>query len=342
MIVVALWPRPIRLERDEQGVAHLASGRKQPVSVDLSCLVDVSFLGSGYGLRDEEGGQVFGPLDGRLRLEVREATARRRLELSPETEHAFLGGRSGKPAPKAILVLLSVSALVPLLLVGVAVVRGGGIELERDNSVGAAEVHAAAATPGAVRNPFVGTEPRELYLVGLDARSQRQLPRLAETLRERFGVSGVRTAPFSIDVAELDPARQQLDGWKIAARLLGAHQSVHAGRPAVVIAVTRLDMFFSGAPEDRFAYMTSGFLADGMICGGLISTARFDVWPGSEQERLGKMAGRLFGRCLGIEQGITIRSIRDVDRLDDRAGADDQTIATRRAERRALADAPRR
>ena len=73
---------------------------------------------------------------------------------------------------------------------------------------------------------------------------------------------------------------------------------------------------------------------DGAICGGVISTARFDVWPGSEERRLGKMAARLLGRCLGIAEDVSIRSISDVDGLDDRAGADarDDRPAGRRAQ----------
>jgi hypothetical protein len=109
-----------------------------------------------------------------------------------------------------------------------------------------------------------------------------------------------------------------------------------------VIAVTRVDTFFSGIPEYRFAFMTSRAGDDNAICAGVISTARFDVWPGSKEQRLDKMAGRLLGRCLGIEEeDVSILSVEDVDRLDGLAGADEQTIARRVAERRALPGAPR-
>ena len=321
---------------------HVTVGRKEPVSVDLSRLVDVSFLGGAYGLRDEEGHEVVAPLDERLRFEVRDAAAQRRLELDRETDAALTSGNPGGLAPKSVRLLLASSLLVPLLLVGVTVFRNGGVELERDNSVDAAKLLAANAVPGATLNPFARTEPRELYLVGLDAKSQRQLPHLAATLRERFGIAGLQTPPYVVDAGVIDSSRAQLDGWTITARLLSAHGSVHPGRPVVVIAVTRLDTFYQRALDDRFAFMTSGATAGNVMCGGLISTARFDVWPGSEEERLGKMAGRLLGRCLGIEEEGSIRSIRDVDRLDELAGADAQTIALRLAERRALPGAPSR
>jgi hypothetical protein len=190
-------------------------------------------------------------------------------------------------------------------------------------------------------NPFEESEPHELYLIGLDAASQQRLPRIAKELEERFGMVATQAAPLRLQVGMLDPAREQLDGVKITTRLLTAYESVHSGHPAVVIAVTGLDMFFSGRPDYRFAFMTSGALAGGAICGGVISTARFDVWPGSEEKRLGKMAGRLLGRCIGIEEDVTILSISDVDSLDDRAGADAQTISRHVAERRALPGAPR-
>jgi hypothetical protein len=342
LLVFLLWVRSVRLECDEQGLVHLATGRKNPISVDLSRLVDVSFLGAGYSLRDEEGNHVVGPLDDRLRFEVREAAGRRRLELSPETEGALLSGRSRGHASKLISVVLSANVLAQFCVVGGTVLGNGGFELDRDNRVDATELRAANAVPAAVVNPFVDGEPRELYLVGLDSRSQGQLPRLAEGLGRRFGTVGLLPPPLRLGADELDPVRHQLDGWKITSRLLIAYQTVHPGRPALVIAVTRLDTFFSDAPQDRFAFMTSGATDGNVVCGGLISTARFDFWPGSEEERLAKMAGRLLGRCLGIDEHVSIRSLDDVDRLDGYAGADAQTIARRVAERRALPGAPRR
>jgi hypothetical protein len=341
VIALLLRPSSVRLERDEQGVPHLAIGRgKETSSVDLSRLVDVSFLGAGYGLQDEEGAQIVGQLDGRLRSEVRDAASRRRLQLNPETESALLSGRRGALAPRQIVPLLGLSVLVPLLLVGVTLFRIGGIELGRDNHVDAADVRAAIAVPGAVANPFLNSEPRELYLVGLDATSQRRLPRLADVLEDRFGMAATQTASALLDVGDLNSAREQLDGWRIASRLLSSLQSAHPGRLAVVIAVTRLDTFLPGAPY-RFVFMTGGDIGAKAICGGVISTARFDMWPGSTEKRIAKMASRLLGRCLGIEEDVSIRSIHDVDRLDDRAGADEQTVALRVAERRALPGAPR-
>ena len=342
LLVLLARPSSVRLERDERGGSHLARGRRKPVSVDLSRLAEVSFLGGGYRLRDEDDAQIFAPLDDRLRFEVRDAANRRRLDLSPETEGALLSGRSGAPPAKAIVLLLGLEVLTPLIVVGVTVLTNGGVELGRDNSVDAAKLHAANAAPAAVVNPFVNSEPRELYLVGLDSRSEGQLPRLAQVLRQRFGTVGLLAPPLLVDAGVLDPARHQLDGWRITFGLLRAHQAVHPGRPAIVIAVTRLDTYSSVAAGDRFAFMTSGASDDNVICGGLISTARFDVWPGSEEKRLAKMAGRLLGRCLGIEQDVSIRSVCDVDRLDDHAGADEQTIARRVAERRAIPGAPRR
>lgn len=246
-----------------------------------------------------------------------------------------------KLAPRLIVVLLGLSVLVPSLLLGFAVLRSGGIERGRDNTVDTADVLAARAVPGAVVNPFEESEPQELFLVGLDAASQRRLPRLAETLEERFGMTATQVAPLLLDVAVLDPAREQLDGEQITIRVLAAYASVHSDHPAAVIAVTGLDMFFPRRLDYRFAFMTSNAFVDGAICGGVISTARFDVWPGSETKRLGKMAARLLGRCLGIEEDVSILSISDVDGLDDRAGADAQTIARHVARRRALPGAPR-
>jgi hypothetical protein len=246
-----------------------------------------------------------------------------------------------KVAPSLIVPLLGLSVLVPSLILGVAVLRSGGIELGRDNTVDTADVLAASAVPGAVVNPFEESEPHELFLVGLDAASQQRLPGLAVALEERFGMAATQAAPLLLDVGVLDPARAQLDGEKITSRLLTAYESVHSDHPAVVIAVTRLDVFFSRIPDYRFVFMASGVLADGAICGGVISTARFDVWPGSEEKRLEKMSARLLGRCIGIEEDVSILSISDVDGLDDRAGADAQTIARQVAERRALPGAPR-
>ena len=246
-----------------------------------------------------------------------------------------------KVAPRLIVALLGLSVLVPSLLLGFAVLRSGGIELGRDNTVDTADVLAASAVPGAVVNPFEETEPHELFLVGLDAASQRRLPRLAETLEERFGMTATQVAPLLLDVGVLDPAREQLDGQRITIRVLAAYASVHSDHPAVVIAVTGLDLFYPGRLDYRFAFMTSNAFMDGAICGGVISTARFDVWPGSEEKRLGKMAARLLGRCLGIAEDVSIRSISEVDGLDDRAGADARTIARQVAERRALPGAPR-
>jgi hypothetical protein len=251
-------------------------------------------------------------------------------------------GRRRTLARTAILALLAVCALVQLLLVGGVAFFAGGIELQRDNRVDAARLRAATAVPGAVANPFVDSEARELYLVGLDAKSQGRLPRLADVLGERFGMAATQTAPLLLDLGVLNQAREQLDGQMITSRLLSAHSSAHPLRPAIVIAVTRLDLFFSDIPDYRFAFMTSRAGDDNAICGGVISTARFDVWPGSEETRLGNMAGRLLGRCLGIEEDASILSVDDVDRLDGRAGADRQTIARHVAERRALPGASRR
>jgi hypothetical protein len=253
---------------------------------------------------------------------------------------AIVLGRGSRFAP-AILVLLGVSALAQLFLVGFVAFFDGGIELQRHNSVDAAKLRAATAEAGAVANPFVGSEPHELYLVGLDAKSQGQLPRLADVLAERFGMAATQTAPLLLDLGVLDTAREQLDGVLITARLLSAHSSAHPLRPAIVIAVTRLDLFFSGNPDFRFAFMTSRASDDNAICGGVISTARFDVWPGSEEKRLGKMAGRLLGRCLGIQEDVLVLSVDVIDRLDDRAGAGEQTIRRLVVERRALPGAPR-
>jgi hypothetical protein len=255
---------------------------------------------------------------------------------------AMVVGRRRTFARTAILVLMGMSALAQLLLVGFVVLVAGGIELQRDNRVDAAKLRAAIATTGAVANPFMGREPRALYLVGLDADSARRLPRLADVLEERFGMRATQTAAFLLDAGVLDTGREQLDGSQITSRLLSAHYSAHPRRPAVVIAVTRLDTFFPGRPEYRFAFMTSRASDDNAICGGVISTARFDVWPGSQETRLGKMAGRLLGRCLGLQEDVSILSIDDVDRLNDRAGADGQTIAQRGAARRALPGAPSR
>jgi hypothetical protein len=243
---------------------------------------------------------------------------------------------------RLILALLGVSALAQVLLVGLVAFFAGGIELQRDNRVDADGLRAATAVPAAVANPFVGSEPHELYLVGLDGKSEGQLPRLADVLQERFGMAATQTAPLLLDVGVLDPGREQLDGLEITSRLLSAHQAAHPRRPAVVIAVTRLDMFFAGRLDYRFAFMTSRDSDDKAICGGVVSTARFDVWPGSEEKRLAKMASRLLGRCLGIEEDVSVLSVHYVDRLDDRAGADAQTIAQRVAERRALPGAPQR
>jgi hypothetical protein len=341
VLVAGLRPARIRLERDERGALHLVKGRGNGTSIDLSRLTGVTSVGDQCDLSDEDGARVSFLLDERLRNEVNDAALRRRLELSRETEDV-LAGRGPSRVGFGLLVLFTPGVLIPVLAAGFAVLFGGGITVQRAKAVDASALRAANAVPGAVANPFSGSDPRELYLVPLDATSQHRLPRLSHVLAERFGMQGTLVMPLVVGVGMVDRHRRQLDGWRVAVRLLTAHQAAHPGRPEIVIAVTRLDTFDSRFPADHFAFMTSLASSHNEICGGLISTARFHVWPGSVERRLDKMAGRLLGRCIGVEQDVSIRSIRDVDGLDDRAGADDQTIARQVAARRALPRAPTR
>lgn len=338
--ILAVRTQEVRLERDERSVAHLVAGRKSATSVDLSRLTAVVYEGGGYEVTDETGAQLLASFDERLVAEVREAAGRRRLALDRDTEAALIGGVRGQSPRRRMLGPVGASVALPALMVGLLILNGGGIELDRHNDVDVSELTAVNAVAGAVANPFSSGEPRELYLVALDAKSQRRLPGLAVVLQARFGMTPELTAPLKVDAGVLDRSRKQLDGWKITARLLDAHQQAHPGRPVVVIAVTRLDTFNPERPDDRFAFLTSGASDGNVTCGGVISTARFDVWPGSEEKRLAKMGSRLLARCLYIHEDISIRSIADVDRLDDRAGADSATIAQRVAERRALPRAP--
>jgi hypothetical protein len=337
--VMALRPRPVRLERDEAGAAHVVTGIRDGISVDLSRLVAVSLEDDAYGLRDDDGTQIV-LLDQRLCSEVLDAAARRRLELGPETHAALLAGRPRKQPLNAVIAFLAISTLLPFLTAGFAVLGGDGIELDRDNEVSLSELQAANTIKGALANPFAGRLPRDLYLVPLDETSRRRLPELGETLRERFGMQAASAPPVLLDGGVLNRSRKQLDGWRITDRLLRTYQRTHPGSPVIVIAVTRLDTFNPNRPGDRFAFLTSGATDRNVVCGGVVSTARFDFWPGSEDERLAKMAGRLLARCLDIHENISIRSISDVDRLDERAGADPETIARRVADRRALTGTP--
>lgn len=337
---VALRPRSVRLERDESGAAHLVAGGSDPPTVDLSRLVEVKFMGSGYGMRDQDGGQLIVPLDSRLRNEVTEAAGRHRLELDADTDAALASGYLGRPPLRQLSALAVASVALPAVIVGMMVVVGGGIELDRDNAVHMSDVLAANETYRATGNPFINQSPRELYLIGLDEESQKRLPDLKMMLFYRFGMQSAPTAPMLLDGGLLDTSRDQIDAWQLTSRLIAAHQDAHPGRPAILVGVTALDTFTSAHRDFRFAYLTSGSSSSKAVCAGVISTARFDFWPGSEEERLGKMAGRLLGRCLGIQERVSIQSIADVDRLDARAGADPAAIAQRVAWRRALPGAP--
>jgi hypothetical protein len=339
---LALGRTTVRLERDERWTAWLSAGGRRGASVELSRLVDVEFAGSGYMLRDETGTTIGAPLDERLRAEVQAAAERRGLRLDLQTREALREGRSGEVATRSLLSAAGLAVALPLVWVGVAVFAGGGVEHERSNAVDEDQVRAAATAPGAVLNPFQAEAARELYLVPLDAKSQRRLPDLEHKLESRFGVRATIIRPFRVDVGLLNHNRRQLDGWMITDRLFSAHEAVHPKRPAVIVAITALDTFNPNRPDDGFAFLTSGASGRNELCGGTISTARFDVWPGSEQRRLELMAARLLGRCLGIEQDILVRSVADVDQLDERAGADPQTIAPLVAWRRALRHAPTR
>jgi hypothetical protein len=339
LIVVLARPRQLRLERDERGAAHLVIRGRGGMDLDLSRLAWVDAREGAFRLVRDDGKSVLVTLDARLRAEVSDAARRRRLELSPDTEAALLAGVPQKPPFRRVFALSAATGLLPLLLIGVSVLLGGGIERDRNNEVDPAELRATNTIEGALVNPFAGRPPAELYLVPADSKSRQQLPELATTLRERFGMQPAVAPPALLDADVLNRSRKQLDGWKIADRLIAAYDRTYPERPVVIIAVTRLDTFNPARPDDRFAFLTSGWSDRKFLCGGTISTARFDVWPGSEEERLAKMASRLLARCLSIDEGVSIRSVRDVDRLDDRAGPDAMTIARRVAERRALGGA---
>jgi hypothetical protein len=337
---IAVRPRQLRLERDENGAAHLvAGGRRDSTDVDLSRLVAVDTAEGAFRLRDE-GAELVGPLDRRLRAEVHEAAGRRRLALSPETETALLADVPDPDAFKGVFRITAVTSLLPLAFIGVMVLLGPGVEPDRDHEVTLAELRVARSVAGAVSNPFADRPAAELYLVALDAESQERFAELGELLRLRFGMRPAVAPPLSLQDDMLDQERDQLDGWKITDRLIQRYQLAHPGRPAILIAVVDLDTFNPNRPDDRFAFLTSGATDRNVVCGGVISTDRFDLWPGSERTRLAKMASRLLARCLFIHEDVSIRSVSDVDGLDDRAGASVQAIARRVAERRALQGAP--
>jgi hypothetical protein len=235
---------------------------------------------------------------------------------------------------------LGSSVLMSVLYVGIAVGFGGGIDLRRDHHVDEDELRAASNFPGRTANPFAAVEPGELYVVPLDRPSQRHAPLVERAVEQAFGMRPTLTPGTALDPVLLDRGRGQVDAWRTLVRLFESHERARQGTPAIIVALTSLDTWNSSIPGDRFALLASGHFDGWRGCGGVISTARLHVWPGRAEARLAKLAGRLVARCLRIEQKVVVRSVKDVDELDERGGAGVATIAQRVAARRALPLAP--
>jgi hypothetical protein len=214
------------------------------------------------------------------------------------------------------------------------------IDLRRDYRIDDTELR-TATFPGPAKNWFLAQDRRELYLVPLDRASQRRLPQLARTLEDAFGIRPALLPGWTLDPALLDRGRGQLDGWRTQLWLAESHDAAKGDTPTIIVGVTDLDAWNPQFPDSRYALVTSAEWRDWRGCDGLVSTARLHFWPGSVDERLAKLAGRVVARCLRLPERVVVRGSRDVDRLDVRGGADAAAIAEAVAARRALGGAPR-
>ena len=341
LIALAGRPFAVRLERDPAGTPYLVAGRRKArLALDLARLEEVELHAGGYLLRDRSGTTMVAPLDERLRHEVAAAAARQGLALAPETDIALQVGVVGEPRRWLPLISVGWTAFMSVGFLALAIGFGGGIDLRRDYRVEVEELR-ADDFPGPPANWFAaGPDARELYLVPLDRPSQRRLARLSRSLERAFGMRPAVTPGWSLDPALLDRGRGQIDGWRTLQWLAESHDAVHEDTPAIIVGVTDHDTWNPQFQDSRYALITSFEWHDWRGCGGVISTARVHLWPGSVDERLAKLAGRLVARCLRIPETIVVRGASDVDALDERGGADPATIAERVAARRALSFAP--
>ncbi len=136
--------------------------------------------------------------------------------------------------------------------------------------------------------------PADIFLLALDSWSSGEPALLADRLERTFGLCVEVLEPHAIGKEFISPRRHQLDGELVGDQL--AELRGVSPDSELVVGISGKDMFFGGAPSDRFAFTVwrPGY--------AVISTARMDPanvgGKGGEarmRERLWKMTVRYLG-----------------------------------------------
>ena len=229
------------------------------------------------------------------------------------------------------------------------------LNVSRARSPGMTGAEAVARVTSGVRNPLSGTPPADLYLVPLDTAVVDDVRAVAGPLERRVDLRTDVTGILRFDPSVLDRRRGQLKISPLTAQLARGFHAAHGRTSAAVIGVTSLDVYLESASDDRFAFAAHRReVAPGGYVGafGVVSTARMHgtttcgrgwrrippaLWewiaglddPDQTRTRLRKMVMRVVAlQYYGVPpttsgHAITrspIRSLCDLDRLEERFG----------------------
>lgn len=216
--------------------------------------------------------------------------------------------------------------VVLLALVFVGAIVGLAFLFLRDDGSSELEIPPVTServelTLGATIQPFAPDRACGVYVVPIDGPSEQIAARLARALPLRVPVQACTTSSFRLDLAALDPRREQLDAVVVSDQLARAFQDARGLAPATIVGVTTLDMYSSAFADDPFDFgLAKKFPKQGFA---VVSTARM----GSGEElfrRLETMAMRYLGLLhFGLPESSSpgsalspsVRTLEDLDLL---------------------------
>ena len=172
-----------------------------------------------------------------------------------------------------------------------------------------------------------GSQPvREtgVFLVPLDRTPTATLEELANRFRRRYAAPTQVLARIRSERHTVSAERKQLDGAALINELAHAYPAPNAR--TVIIGVTHHDIFFSGAPDDRFTFGVRAATRNAVVSTARMNPVNYGLEPDAEllRQRLEKMTLRYLGELyfrlprVSNDRSVlrdSIRSLSDIDEM---------------------------